>query len=76
MQAKRAILLTGTPALSRPIELFNLLNWYSVYLLYWYKSTNFDAFFKSLLPTLLPIEFFNLSSTGMISNLLNWYAQP
>ena len=25
-QAKRAILLTGTPALARPIELFNLLN--------------------------------------------------
>jgi hypothetical protein len=64
MQAKRAILLTGTPALSRPIELFNLLNWYSVYLLYWYKSANFDAFLKSLLPTLLPIEFFNP---------LNWY---
>ncbi len=75
MQAKRAILLTGTPALSRPIELFNLLNWYSVYLLYWYKSANFDAFLKSLLPTLLPIESLS-SSTGMISNLLNWSAEP
>ena len=56
MQAKRAIRLTGTAALSRPIELFTLLNWCSVYSLYWYKITKIDAFcfLNSLHPTRFP----------------------